>query len=404
MTDPQAIISLASEDRFDRLRRIEWWDQDRLREARVLVIGAGALGNEILKNLALLGIGHIFIADQDTIETSNLSRSVLFRERNAGRSKAAVAAEAVVDLYPSVCVDSFHGDVIFDLGLGVFRWADVVIAGVDNREARLHVNRACYRVGRPLVDAATEVLRGVVRVFIPPEGACYECTMSAADWGALRERRGCAGLRAGSRSDGRVPTTPITASIIAAIECQEAVKILHGLESLSGRGVVFDGMLNDVYQVSYSRSDECNSHDPFEDVVPLTATASQITGEQLLDHAKVTLDKKAIIEFTHEMLDELECPKCGQSTRLLRPLGSVSERDAACHACGNLRRPKTYTTLTKGSALLRYTLADLGVPLFDIVGVRAGEKKIGFELSADGATVLGRAKVPSLRDGGRIGG
>src|SRR6516225_4840179 len=99
MSDPTVRItaaeaSAAQEDRFHRFRLIGWWDQARLRRARVLVIGAGALGNEIIKNLALLGVGTLFIADLDRVENSNLSRSVLYRADDRGRFKAAVAARA----------------------------------------------------------------------------------------------------------------------------------------------------------------------------------------------------------------------------------------------------------------------------------------------------------------------
>jgi adenylyltransferase/sulfurtransferase len=219
-----------TDDRFDRLRRIAWWDQKKLQEAKVLVVGAGALGNEILKNLALLGVGRIFIVDLDTVEMSNLSRAVLFRERDRGRVKAEVAAESVRAIYPDVRIEAFSGDVIFELGLGVYHWADIVIAGLDNREARLHVNRCCFRVNTPWIDAATEVLQGIVRVFVPPDGPCYECTMSEADWKALKERRGCAGLRSDMLPAGRIPTTPTTSSILAAMQCQEALKLLHGLD------------------------------------------------------------------------------------------------------------------------------------------------------------------------------
>ncbi|MDQ3441704.1 MAG: ThiF family adenylyltransferase, partial [Planctomycetota bacterium] len=77
--------------RFDRFKLIGWWDQRKLAAAKVLVVGAGALGNEIVKNLALLGIGNILIADKDRIEHSNLSRSVLYRAADAGMPKAVVA-------------------------------------------------------------------------------------------------------------------------------------------------------------------------------------------------------------------------------------------------------------------------------------------------------------------------
>src|SRR5437867_13247746 len=87
-------LQLSAEDRFDRLRRIDWWEQDRLQSAKILVLGAGALGNEILKNLALLAIVNIFVPDLARIEESNLPRSVLFREPDVVHSNDHVAAEA----------------------------------------------------------------------------------------------------------------------------------------------------------------------------------------------------------------------------------------------------------------------------------------------------------------------
>ncbi|MFO0260953.1 MAG: HesA/MoeB/ThiF family protein, partial [Planctomycetota bacterium] len=128
-------------------RMIGWWDQQRLADAKVLVVGAGALGNEVLKNLALLGIGQIRVIDFDTIELSNLSRSVLFRPEHQGRSKAEVAAEMAAQLNPDCWIVGAEADVLTDLGLGLVDSADVVICCVDNREARLWINRLCWKVG-----------------------------------------------------------------------------------------------------------------------------------------------------------------------------------------------------------------------------------------------------------------
>src|SRR5262245_34427491 len=188
----QTIRISDDDDRFGRFKLIGWWDQKKLSDAKVLVIGAGALGNEIIKNLALLGIGNLFIADKDRIENSNLSRSILFRAEDTGQPKAEVAARAAKAIYPQMNVGCFVGDIVHDLGAGVFRWADRVIAGMDNREARLAINRNCWRVNRPWIDGAIEQIQGVARVFIPSsDGPCYECTMSAADWKLLANRRSC---------------------------------------------------------------------------------------------------------------------------------------------------------------------------------------------------------------------
>src|SRR4029077_20699958 len=137
-----------NDDRFSRFRLIGWWDQEKLRSARVLVIGAGALGNEILKNLALLGFANIVVVDLDSIEASNLSRSILYRASDVGRRKADVAAEAVRNIFPEAKVHALTGDVVHGLGLGLFGGSDLVLAGLDNREARLWINRACWKMNK----------------------------------------------------------------------------------------------------------------------------------------------------------------------------------------------------------------------------------------------------------------
>ena len=139
------VITDPDTDRYHSFGYISWWQQEVVRDAKVLVVGAGALGNEVLKNLALMGIGNILIADFDTIEDSNLSRSVLFRESDRGKAKADVAAQAVRELNPDVKIKAWNGDINFEMGLGVFRHVDVVIGCLDNREARLSLNRSTIR-------------------------------------------------------------------------------------------------------------------------------------------------------------------------------------------------------------------------------------------------------------------
>ena len=173
-----AVLRIDDEDRYGRLRLISWWRQERLAAAQVLVVGAGALGNEVMKNLALMGVGTTYLIDLDEIEASNLSRSVLFRAEDAGQPKAMVAARRALELNPEITVEPIHGDVITDLGLGLFADVDLVIGCLDNREARLWVNRQCWKVGTPWIDAGIQEIQGVVKVFVPPDSSCYECTMT----------------------------------------------------------------------------------------------------------------------------------------------------------------------------------------------------------------------------------
>ena len=110
------------------------------------------------------------------------------------------------------------------LGLGVFRRMDVVIGCLDNREARLAVNRFCYWMNIPWVDGAIQEFLGLVRVFVPGDGACFECTLTEQARRDLSMRYSCPLLARENVLLGKVPTTPTIASIIGAMQAQEALK------------------------------------------------------------------------------------------------------------------------------------------------------------------------------------
>ncbi len=376
-------------DRFDRFKLISWWDQARLQSAKVVVIGAGALGNEIIKNLALLGVGNVFIADMDRIENSNLSRSILYREGDNGAFKATIAARTAKEIYPNINVQGFNGNVVYDLGMGIFRWADVVLGGLDNREARLAINRACWKVNRPWIDGAIEQIQGMARVFVP-EGPCYECTMSETDWRLLRLRRSCNLLSREQMIQERTPTTPTISSIIAGVQCQEAVKLLHGMETIHGKGWAFSGLSTDAYLVEYQRKEDCYSHDTLQEIFPLDGGAADLTCRQLLGEARSKLGQAAELEFARDILEKLVCPKCHAEEVLFTSLGKVSQDKALCPTCGDVRRePVTFYKVRGTEDFLDRSLADIGVPAFDIVIARGGGRSIGFELWGDARDVLG---------------
>jgi len=382
--------------RFSRLELIEWWDQRRLADARVIVIGAGALGNELLKNLALLGIGNVFVADLDRIENSNLSRSVLYRAADCGQKKAVVAAARTRDIYPEMRVQPFCGNVVYDLGLGIYRWADVILGGLDNREARVAINRGAARAGRVWIDGAIERLDGVARVFDPAVGPCYECTMSDVDWKMLEARRSCALLSREEMELGKVPTTPTTASIVAGIQIQEAVKLLHGLPTLSGQGFVFDGLHHQSYPVTYSRLADCPTHDADEPVVSLAWKSSQTTARQFLERVRADLGADAVIELNNDLLSGLTCEKCGTTDPWFASLGHVSEQQGRCPKCHAHRAPEMYHTIDGTESFLDKTLAELGVPSWDVLIGRQGLEQCFYEFAGDAAEVLGPL---SPRDG-----
>lgn len=380
------------EDRYDRLRLIPWWEQERLTATRVMVVGAGALGNEICKNLALLGIGKVLVVDLDIIEDSNLTRSVLFRQQDRGQPKAAVVARAMRELNPDVSVEARTANVLHDVGQGVFAEVDIVFGALDNREARVFVNATCWKLGRPWVDGAIEVVQGVARMFVPPEGPCYECTMSALDYRLLSMRRSCALLSREDILEGKVPTTPTTASVIAGIQVQEAVKWLHRhreLPLLAGRGFVFNGLTHDSYVVSYQRREDCLAHDEVGELVPTGLSASTTTVGQMLERVRAELSPEAVLEFDREICLALHCPTCREREPVFRAVGRLTGREATCPRCHGLRDPELAHSVSGTEDWLDRTLAQVDIPAYDIVRGRDGWAIKHFVLDADRSEALG---------------
>jgi adenylyltransferase/sulfurtransferase len=381
------------EDRYHRLRLIPWWDQARLRNARVMVVGAGALGNEILKSLALLGVGRVMVLDLDRIEDSNLTRAILFRHEDQGEYKAHVAARRVQEINPDVTAQAVVGDVNYDLGLGVFRDMDLVIGALDNREARVTINANCWKLGKPWVDGAIELMQGVARVFIPSaDGACYECTMSELDYKLLSQRRSCALLSRDDVLTGKVPTTPTIASIIGGIQVQEAVKLLHSdreLPVLEGKGFVYNGLVNDAYVIEYQRRADCPAHEQAFDILPLDRGVGDFTGAEAVALAHSEVGPQAVVEFERELCTHLCCARCQTTAEFFRSLGRVSLAEAACPECGETRDPHLTHSLDGSESYLSRTLAELGLPLYDVITARQGLEMKRFLLAADRAAALG---------------
>lgn len=379
------------EERFQRFSLMGWWDQTRIREAKVLVIGAGALGNEIIKNLCLLGFGHLFIADLDRIENSNLSRSVLYRAADNGKSKSETAVRSARDLFPGVHADSFDGNIIYDLGLGVYHWADMVIAGLDNREARLSINRSCWKVNKPWIDGAIEQISGVARVFVP-DGVCYECTMSETDWQLLNRRRSCNLLTRDEMQEGKVPTTPTISSIIAGVQCQEAVKLIHGMETIASKGFVFNGVTADSYLVEYQRNEDCYSHDIAECVTTMPWRVSEVTVGEVLSYVRGALGEDVVLELGRDILTSLKCPGCDVEEERYMSLGKAGQSLAVCPHCGTRREVRTAFTIHGDESFMDKTFAEIGVPAFDIVWARSSEHFCGYVFGGDAAQVLREAR------------
>lgn len=378
------------EDRYSRFRLIPWWDQNKLRSARVLVVGAGALGNEILKNLVLLGFERIVIVDLDKIEESNLSRTILYRSSDVGTYKAEAAARSVLALAPNVKLKPLVANVVQDCGLGIFAWSDVIIAGLDNREARLWINRCAWKLNRPWIDGAIEGINGVARVFVAGTAPCYECTLGETDWKLLEQRMSCNLLLREANTEGKVATTPTISSVIAGIEVQEAVKLLHRMPTLAGSGFVFEGLNHTSYKVSYTANPDCMSHFTYESVTELPRKSSEWSLEDFRRRGVEDLGHEdVVVEFSRDIVRDLECPQCGTKEEIFVPVGSIKYEQGRCPRDGQMRVVKTIHSYNGSEDFGKRTLDQLGLPLFDVFTVRTAEREKAYLMAGDRSAVLG---------------
>jgi adenylyltransferase/sulfurtransferase len=364
------------DDRYHRQSLISWWDQERLSGAAALVVGAGALGNELTKNLALAGVGTIVVLDMDRVENSNLSRCVLFREGDEGADKATVVAGRAAELNSDVRAIPVVADARLAASPGLISHFDVVLGGLDNREARLHVNQACWKAGTPWVDGAIEGLMGMMRVFVPPDSACYECTMNEEDHRLLAARKSCSLLTRDQMLEGKVPTTATSASVIAGLQAQEAIKLLHRdslTADFAGRGFAFNGLTHDSYVVTYRRREDCISHDAY-DLEGAAAFARERPLSDLPAESRVDPDAGAVLDLEHEIVRGLVCPRCDEETTVGRPIETVTAADASCPGCGSERRVELTHVVEPGDEwLLSRNAAELGLWPFDVITVRTAD-------------------------------
>ena len=370
-------------DRLGTFEFISWWEREKVQNAKVMVVGAGALGNEVIKNLALMGIGNLFIVDFDKVEAANLSRSVLFREGDNDRSKAEIAAARAKSINPDVHVQYMNGDITSQLGLGIIRRMDVVIGCLDNREARLAVNRFCYWVNKPWVDGAIQELLGLMRVFVPGQGACYECTLTEQALRDLSARYSCPLLARQNILLGKVPTTPTIASIIGGMQSQEALKLINGMPVEPGKVTHFNGMVNDMHTTAYSPRDDCESHWTYGEITELPARAERTTLADLLRIARADLGPDAMLELDQELITQLECPNDHTVEEILRPLSEVTFEAGHCPTCGVLRESTLTHIITGEEKFLHRTLGSVGVPPLHIVKAQNGVQYRFYELTGD---------------------
>lgn len=369
------------------------WNLEQIRKSRVLVVGAGALGNEVLKNLALIGVGEIYLVDFDKVEAGNLSRSVLFRQGDVGQFKAEVAAKCLAELNPEVRVRYLVGDVMHDIGLGLFRRMDAIIGCVDNRLARLWLNRWAFRAGKPWVSGGILQFSGQVAVYAPGK-SCYECGLSKAGWQDVKARMGCTDLAQRYVAQGVAPTTAISASVIGAWQVQEALSLALGRSEHAGSLWSFEGLRRhaETYDLLPPKVD-CFGNHPYAPVEEMAELSAEMELGEVLEVLEGRFGDGLWIELDHAVGTELATMSSKERHAVLVPLPDLSEEvaDAYRSIAGEgvgVPQGKLFSRLDKTFAKQGARLVDLGIPHWHVLRIGSPSGQFFVELGRDKEAIL----------------
>ena len=338
-------------DRYARHRAIEGFSQEALQASRVAVIGAGAIGNEVVKNLCLLGVGAIEVYDLDTVELHNLTRSVLLREADVGLGKAGSVARRAAELDPGVAVTGIDGDLWQTLSFDRLTRYRCVIGALDNFEARLRLNLLCWLAGVDWINAAIDSRYVSVETFpfgtraeaplrTAPGGnaakgaavACYECGLPASVYQRIAQRYSCGGLQRAAAAQRIMPTTAITASLAGAQAVNCALRPTAG-----ARRWLFDSHSGLVTQAALTRLEGCPCCGAYPRAARLIKPAGRPVAA-VIDAAARNAGADTV-RLSDALIWSCDCANCGSTaaTRAvqLRRAAEVPEAITFCLQCGS---------------------------------------------------------------------
>lgn len=246
----QGTFSPAELDRYARhivLREVGGPGQKRLKQARVLVVGAGGLGSPALLYLAAAGVGTIGVIDDDTVSSSNLQRQVIHTDDRIGMPKVFSAEAAMKALNPFIAVRPYNRRLTGAEAPALFADYDLILDGSDNFDTRYLVNAAAVQAGRPLISAAITQWEGQISLYDPAHGApCYACVFPERPADGLAPACAVAGVM------GALP------GVMGAMMAVEAIKEITGAgEGLRGRMLIYDALFAEARGIALKPNPGC---------------------------------------------------------------------------------------------------------------------------------------------------
>lgn len=382
--DSEMIAESASRVDYSRLETTVF-GQHRLRTLSAVVIGAGALGNEVVKSLGMLGIHQILIIDHGSIESSNLTRSFFFRDpATSGCNKALALARVASAFFPDTLIRGLEGEIA-GVGLGEIQPADILFSCVDSDLARIEIAAISTRLRRPVCDAGlgtSNYSHGRVSCFPGRDGACFGCCLTRQRRRELFALADCSAHPCWAEPEDAVyPSTPTMSSIIGAMQVELGLRAL--LDPAEGAVTVeltlhSSGALRPSRRLDQFRlplSSACPFHTGRGSLMPAPGPVWETTVRALLQAgaARERSERQDEPEPVSELVPELvlDWPVCAQAQcRACRHLWAPFVRLArlrktgACPACGarEISEKEIIRTMDAGSRWAEHTLGELGMP------------------------------------------
>jgi len=322
----------------------------------------------------MAGIGNLVIIDDDIIEDSNLSRTILFDQHDTNQPKALIASKRAKQINPEINIYEINGNLFYDVGLGIYRHANLIIGALDNNAARLHLSIAASLAGVPYIDGAMWAFGGEVRWFMDHKDACFECTLTEDDKKYLHEKRSCTGYKPKHTEPPTIPTTVTTTSVIGGLLAQEVIKYLQGFDVRSNEIIVFDGRAITLHCSELTRNPKCPNHDgPYDNIIQLDALPHEITPKDLLQmtaQENQGITKTLYLELGRNFLMNYYCKTCDIHEEVGSILSKVDESSQICPKCASLRHANTVFQVSEQDAFSHRPLSYFCVPAGEILAVR----------------------------------
>ena len=287
--------------------------QERLKNARVLIIGAGGLGSPAALYLAAMGVGTIGIIDDDKVALTNLHRQILYRESDIGESKATLAQKRLTEVNPHSTILAFDKRLTKENAIDILNGFDLVLDGTDNFATRYLVNDACLVLGIPLISASILRFEGQLTILCADNGPCYRCLFpeppNAADAPSCAEA-GVIGALAG---------------VMGTMMAMEAVKIIARIgEPLAGRLLLYDALGANVRTFHVNRDPQCPA-------CSIPQSERKLFDSYEFDDCNDNLDEITWETFTRRPMPLIDVReewefRATPSTGKLIPLGSLLDR------------------------------------------------------------------------------